>query len=120
MLAIGALATTPATAAKFLTKKRADKLFLGNTTVVTNTQTVPSGDGARLTMLCPSGQQATDGGADSPGLWTMNASPDDGMLLLETKPVISAGRSVGWETEVFNVGSAGNPLQITGYAVCAA
>jgi hypothetical protein len=113
-LAVGALAATPAVAGKFLTKKRGDKLFLGNTTEATATSTVAAGTGATITVNCPPGLQATDGGADSPALF--DGSGTEAMLVAESAPVVSAGRSVGWTTEVVNLGS--NPLTITGHAVC--
>jgi hypothetical protein len=113
-VAVGALAITPAGAAKFLTKKKAEKRYLGNTTVATNTVTVPDQDGATITVPCPTGLQAVGGGASSPAF---NESPSiDGMLLLERKPQIAGGRSVAWVTEVVNV--SGGPLPITAFAVC--
>jgi hypothetical protein len=113
-VAVGALAVTPALAGKFLTKKRGDKLFLGNTTEATVTQTVPTGTGATITVNCPPGQQATDGGADSPALF--DGSGTEAMVVAESAPVVSGGRSVGWTTEVVNLGA--NTLTITGHAVC--
>jgi hypothetical protein len=113
-LAVGALAATPAVAGKFLTKKRGDKLFLGNTTEATVASTVAAGTGATITVNCPPGQQATDGGADSPVLF--DGTGTEAMILAESAPVVSGARSVGWTTEVINAGSS--PLTITGHAVC--
>jgi hypothetical protein len=113
-VAVGALAMTPAGAAKFLTKKKAERRYLGNTTVATNTVTVPDQDGATITVPCPAGLQAVGGGADSPEF--NESSSLDGVVLLERKPQISGGRSVAWITEVVNVSDG--PVQVTAHAVC--
>jgi hypothetical protein len=116
-LAVGALAITPATAGKFLTKKKASNRYLGNTSEVTSSATVASQDGATLQMLCPAGQQAVGGGADSPGFATMG-NTDQFIAILESEPIFSGGRAVGWSVEVLSGGS--DPAQVTGHAVCTA
>lgn len=114
-VAAGALAIVPATGApKGLTKQKADKRYLQNTSSVGNTATVPADTGATITVLCPPGLQATDGGADSPALFT--TSGDDIMTITETFPVQAGARSIGWTVEVLNAGD--NPLPITAHAVC--
>jgi hypothetical protein len=117
-LAVGALAITPATAGKFLTKKKATNRYLGNTSEVTSTATVAAQDGAVLQMLCPPGQQAVGGGADSPAFLS-SGSPGQAMFILESDPTFSGGRAVGWNMEVLNASST-DPLQITGHVVCTA
>lgn len=116
ILAVGALAITPALAAKFLTKQKADKRYLGNTAVATTVMQVPTQQGVSITVLCPGGRQATGGGASSPAFISSNTNAE-GMILLERKPFMSGGRSVGWVSEVVN--ATPNTLEITGYAVCA-
>jgi hypothetical protein len=117
---LGAVILTPmvGNAAAFLTKQKANKLFLGNTTQLTQTQTVPNGEGRQITVLCPPGQQATGGGASSPAMFTDSGSSTALMLMLESAPVNSAGRSVGWTVEVLAQTSGGPTLDITGLAVC--
>jgi hypothetical protein len=116
LLALGTLVVTPTTAAQSLTKKKGDKRFLGNTTVVTSTTTVPAATGASLTAQCPPGMQATGGGGDSP-LFLTSASPGQFMFTLESKAVFSGGRAVAWNVETFN--QSPNPVPITAHAVCA-
>ncbi len=111
----GAVLLSPAVggAAAFLTKKKADKRYLGNNTVVTSTATVPSGDGATVTVPCPAGQQATGGGVDSP---LSGSSTSDALLIQESKPVVTGTRTSGWNVEVYN--ATPSPTTITAYAVC--
>jgi hypothetical protein len=73
---VGAVILTPAIsgAATFLTKQKGNKLFLGNTRQVTQTQSIPSNTGQALTALCPPGQQATGGGASSAAMFTGSGS----------------------------------------------
>ena len=105
-------------AAAFLTKQKANKLFLGNTTILSQVQSVPDQQGRQFTMLCPPGQQATGGGASSPALVTDITTSTSIMILLESAPVNAGGRSVGWQVEVVvGTGGTGN-LDVTGYAIC--
>jgi hypothetical protein len=110
----GAAVLTPAVsgAAAFLTKKKADKRYLGNTTVATASGTTgPSGGAATtLTVACPAGQQATNGGMDSPVLFGGSAV----VLTLESRPNPASGKPTGWYVEV----AASAPLPFTVYAVC--
>jgi hypothetical protein len=119
---VGAVVLTPAIggAATFLTKRQGNKLFLGNTADVTTSQTFASNTGGQMTVLCPAGRQATGGGANSPALVTGGGSPTTALMLtLESAPVTSEGRSVGWTVEVFGATSApGGSLTITAHAVC--
>jgi hypothetical protein len=113
-LIAGAVVLSPAVgnAAKFLTKKKADKRYLGNTVIATVTQVIPNNEGGTITVNCPPGRQATGGGMDSP------LSPGPGTLLFldESKPVLAGVRTIGWNVEVGNPTS--NPVSITAYAVC--
>ncbi len=117
---VGAAIITPSVsgAAAFLTKQKANKLFLGNTSVLTQTQSFSGGgtvQGGQMTVLCAPGFQATGGGANSPALVTGSGSTDL-MILLESAPVSSGGRSVGWQVDV--IAQSENPLAITAHAVC--
>jgi hypothetical protein len=116
-LAVGALAITPATAGKFLTKKKASNRYLGNTSEVTTTVSVAPNDGAQIQVLCPPGQQAVGGGADSPR-FIGNPSDTEFMLILESDPLFSGGRATGWSMEVLSTGS--NPVPVTAHVVCSA
>jgi hypothetical protein len=100
---VGAAILTPAVsgAAAFLTKQKANKLFLGNITEVTTLSTVANNTGQSLTVLCPPGQQAVGGGARSPGTVIAGTEPNV-MFVLESYPVINGGRPIGWTVEVFN------------------
>lgn len=113
---LGAAILTPAVggAATFLTKQKANKLFLGNTREVTQTVAIPNGETRVISVLCPSGFQATGGGADSPALVTTIGG--DLMLILDSAPM-GAGRSIGWQVEVL-AQSAGPTLDVTASAVC--
>ncbi|MGH2676874.1 MAG: hypothetical protein ACRDHB_00755 [Actinomycetota bacterium] len=108
------LAPTVSGAAAFLTKKKADKRYLGNTTVVKSTATVGIFSGISLTATCPAGQQAIGGGAESPAF---RSSTSGGMDITENKPLLSGARSVGWVIEAVNVGSPG-PTEISAVAIC--
>jgi hypothetical protein len=114
-LVAGAFLLSPAVgqAAAFLTKKKADRRYLGNNTVLTTTATVGSDDGTSVTVPCPPRQQATGGGVDSP---LFGASSMEAILIQESKPVQSGARTSGWNVEVYNNTSA--PVSITAYAVC--
>jgi hypothetical protein len=116
MLVAGALVVTPAVAGKFLTKKKADRRYLGNTSEATATSTFAPSTGGAVTANCPPGLQATGGGADSP-LFLSAATPGAFIFTLESRPVISGGRSVGWSVEVFNQSS--DNVTVTTHAVCA-
>lgn len=110
----GAAVLTPAmgSAAAFLTKAKADKRYLGNSAIVTQTTSVPASSGGTLSVNCPSGQQALSGGVDAPGNLVTGS---DGVLTMESRPIV-AGRAVGWYAEVF---TGSNPAQVTIYVVCA-
>jgi hypothetical protein len=117
-LLLGAWLLAPALgqAVTFLTKQKAQKLYLGNTTIATATMTVPDSRGAVIQVLCPPGRQASHGGASSAALATTDSF--QGMTLFDSYPLTSGGRSVGWVTEVFNRTDSGPPLDITAYAIC--
>ncbi|MGH2674696.1 MAG: hypothetical protein ACRDKA_09745 [Actinomycetota bacterium] len=111
----GAALITPTVgqAAAFLTKKKAHKLFLGNTTIVSTSTTVGAGQGATGTVLCPTGFQAIDGG----GLGgSYDTSTGEAVLTLESYPVPAGSRPVGWTVEWANATS--NPVQVETQAVC--
>ena len=121
-LIAGAFLLSPAVgqAAAFLTKKRGDRRFLGNTVVVTAQATVPStgggsATGASINVPCPSGRQATGGGLDSP----ITTTSSEFVLIQESKAILSGARSVGWNVEVLNFSST-SAVTVTAYAVCAA
>lgn len=114
---VAAAILTPAVsgAAAFLTKKKADKRYLGNTSVAKSTATVPPGTGTALTATCPSGQQAVGGGAESPGYYA-GGPIGQVMVIMESKPEQNGTRSTGWTIEAINLGTA--PLEISAVAVC--
>ncbi|MGH2655071.1 MAG: hypothetical protein ACRDHV_12095, partial [Actinomycetota bacterium] len=115
---VGAAIITPSVsgAAAFLTKQKANKLFLGNTTILSQVQSVPDQQGRQFSILCPPGQQATGGGANSPATFGPGATTV--MILLESAPINAGGRSVGWQVEaVVGTGGTGN-LDVTAYAIC--
>jgi hypothetical protein len=116
LLAVGALAIGPAGAAdqKGLTKKKADKRYLQNTTLASNTVNVPPDTGVVITALCPPGMQATDGGNDSPSTFT---SAGDFIIMTESYPVLGGARSVGWQVEVVNVSDT-ETIPASAQAVC--
>jgi hypothetical protein len=116
ILVAGAILTPAVSgAAAFLTKARGDKRYLGNTSVVKSTATVPPDTGVALTASCPLGKQAVGGGAESPAFRSAG-STNSGMVITENKPIQSGTRSVGWTIEGTNLGSA--PLNISAVAVC--
>ncbi|MGH2766181.1 MAG: hypothetical protein ACRDKA_09750 [Actinomycetota bacterium] len=117
---VGAAIITPSVsgAAAFLTKQKANKLFLGNTTILTQTQNVPDNQGRQITVLCAPGQQATGGGANSPALVTDLATQTQIMILLESAPVNAGGRSVGWQIEAVVGSPDTGSLDVTAYAIC--
>jgi hypothetical protein len=114
----GAAVLTPAVggAAAFLTKKKADKKYLQNSTMVTNTITQPGDSYGTATVNCPLGQQALSGGGDSP-FFVGDPMPTSGMLLHESKPILSGTRATGWTIEFRALGT--DPIQVTVHAVCA-
>lgn len=113
-LIAGAFVLSPAVgeAATFLTKKKADKRYLGNNIVAQATQTIPNNEGGTITVSCPPGRQATGGGMDSP----LTPGPTSILYLEESKPVLFGVRAVGWNIEVGNPTSS--PVNVTAYAVC--
>ncbi|HEX2025416.1 MAG TPA: hypothetical protein VHH92_03370 [Actinomycetota bacterium] len=116
-LVVGSLVLAPGIgiAAKFLTKQQVKKRYLGNTVIVTQNGSAPNTAGTPVTLNCPSGLQATGGGATAPGVY--NASTVTNFLIvLEDRP-INAGRSVGWYLEVVGQGSPA-PVPFTAFAVC--
>jgi hypothetical protein len=115
IVAAAVLAPTVSGAAAFLTKKRAEKRYLGNTTISRSTTTVPNGDLARITVTCPPGFQAIGGGAESPAFFP-DTTPMDAMIILENKPMPAGPKPTSWEVEVANLG--GSPQQISAQAVC--
>jgi hypothetical protein len=98
-------------AAAFLTKKKADKRFLGNTLVATTSVPAPENEGTTLTVPCPGGRQASGGGVDSPV-----GSETEFIYLNESKPTMNGARTSGWNVEI--VTSGGAPTTATVYAVC--
>lgn len=115
ILAGALLAPTVSGAAAFLTKKKGDKRYLQNTTTVKTTTTVPSGDIVVISATCPPGYQAVGGGAESPAFLSA-ATPGQGMVILENKPMPTGPKPTTWELEVYNIGS--DPLAISAVAVC--
>jgi hypothetical protein len=99
-------------AQKGLTKKKADKKFLQNTTVVQQTGAAGGTQAVPMSVNCPPGFQAVGGGADSPAVYTGGS---DAAIMFESRPVQSGARSVGWYVEVIGVGTGQN---VTVYAVC--
>lgn len=118
ILAGALLAPTVSTAAAFLTKKKGDKRYLQNTTVVKNTTSAAaSGDPGYIvtvTATCPPGYQAVGGGVESPGFLT--STNPQGMVLIENKPMPTGPKPTSWEVEAANIGPA--PMPITAVAVC--
>jgi hypothetical protein len=116
---LGAALLTPAvsTAAAFLTKKKADRRYLGNTTVVSVPSTTSTTGATPVTVRCPSGQQATGGGADSPIFFTGGGS-NDAVIVIESRPDPVSGRATGWYVEVSS-NSGSDAFAFTAYAVCA-
>jgi hypothetical protein len=113
---IGAVILTPAVsgAATFLTKAKAKKLFLENTSVVTTTATVGPSSGTAITVSCPAGRQAVGGGVDSPAPPLQSGSTSL-LILNESRPIQSGARSVGWYMEIAELGQQ---QTATAYAVC--
>jgi len=111
----GAALITPTVgnAAAFLTKQKANKLYLGNTTIVSNTATLAPQTGQAITVLCPPGFQAVDGGFTGDASGTSLA----GTLPLESYPVLAGARPVGWTVEALNNDSSASH-QGTVQAVC--
>lgn len=114
VMIVAGIVLTPAIggAAAFLTKTKADKRYLQNTSTVRTTQFVPAGTVATLTATCPPGLQAIGGGGESPTILTSTSNA--GMLLLENKPV-GGPRPTAWYIEAYNLTQA---QEVTAVAVC--
>lgn len=120
-LMLGALTIAPGVglAAKFLTKQQVKKRYLGNTTIVTQAGSVPENEVVAVTLTCPPGQQATGGGADSPGTYDVNATDSSTVATIESRPVNSGGRSTGWYLELLGATiGAPSSVSFTASAVC--
>ena len=116
IIVAGAVLTpTVSGAVAFITKARAEKRYLNNTSVVKSTTTVPSGDIVRVTATCAPGLQAIGGGAESPAFHP-GTTPGEAMVIVENKPTPTGPRPNAWEVEAANLGS--NPLAISAVAVC--
>jgi hypothetical protein len=118
---VGSLVLAPGVglAAKFLTKQQVKKRYLGNTTIATVTGTAPANASGTADVFCPSGRQATGGGATAPGVINPSASYS-GIVVLESKP-IGVGRSTGWHVEALGLNDTSTgTIQFTAYAVCSA
>lgn len=113
-LIAGAFLLSPAVgqAAAFLTKKRGDRRFLGNTVVVTAQATVATSSGATINVPCPAGRQATGGGADSPH----TSDNSSATLIQESKAIQTGARSTGWNVEIINLSAP--TTTFTAYAIC--
>jgi hypothetical protein len=119
-VAVGALTIAPGVglAAKFMTKQQVKKRYLGNTTVVTQAGSAPANTSVPVTLNCPSGRQATGGGADGPGVYD-GSTVQDLPVTLESRPVNSGGRSTGWYMEVLGATSGGSTsIPFTASVVC--
>lgn len=115
IIVAGAVLTpTVSGAVAFITKARAEKRYLNNTTVVRSTTTVPSGEIVRITATCAPGFQAIGGGAESPAFFP--TTTNDAMVIAENKPTPTGPKPNAWEVEAANLGA--NPLQISAVAVC--
>jgi hypothetical protein len=110
-LMVGSVGTGVGIAAlKGVTRKKADRKFLQNTTIVQQTFTVPNSPAQPLSVLCPTGFQAVGGGIDSPAQY-----PSGLAVAFEQRPIQSGARSVGWFAEA--IGQAAGTT-VTVYAVC--
>jgi hypothetical protein len=105
------IAPTVGNTATFLTKRKANRLYLGNTVIVSTTATLAPQTGQAVTVQCPPGRQAVDG-----GFVTDVSLSSGGSLPTESYPVPSGARSVGWTVEAFNSDSASHPVTV--HAVC--
>ena len=111
-LMLGSAGSGIGTAAVGVTKKKADRKFLQNTTIVQQPFTVTQTTTATTAQVsCPAGWQATGGGADSPVVY----SGSDVFIIFESRPILAGARAVGWYVEVVGTGAAANG---TVYAVC--
>jgi hypothetical protein len=115
IMIVAGIVLTPAIggAAAFLTKAKADRRYLQNTSTVRSSAVTAPTTSATLTATCPPGLQAIGGGAESPAFLT--STSNQGMLILENKP-IGAARPSAWYVEAFNIGST--PIEISAVAVC--
>jgi hypothetical protein len=110
-LMVGSVGTGVGIAAlKGVTKKKADRKFLQNTTVAQQTFTVGGGSVSQLSVNCPAGFQAVGGGIDSPSLY-----PSGIVIATEQRPIQAGPRSVGWYVEA---AGSGPGTTVTVYAVC--
>jgi hypothetical protein len=112
-LIAGAFVLSPAVgeAAAFITKKKANRRYLGNNIVASVTVTAPGNEGTTVTVPCPAGRQASGGGVDSP-----LGSTSDFIFIAESKPTLNGARTSGWNVEIVNNDT--NPTTVTAYAVC--
>lgn len=113
-LMLGSAGSGIGTAAVGVTKKKADRKFLQNTTIAQQAFTVPPSASTATTaqVNCPAGWQATGGGVDSPAQYSGGS---DVLLTFESRPIMSGARAVGWYVEVL---AAGTGMNGTVYAVC--
>ncbi|HEX2025418.1 MAG TPA: hypothetical protein VHH92_03380, partial [Actinomycetota bacterium] len=90
-LMVGSVGTGIGIAAIGVTKKRADRKFLQNTTVVQQSFTVAGGTATAGQVSCPAGRQATGGGVDSPLVYNGSET----LITFESRPIMAGARSVG-------------------------
>jgi hypothetical protein len=116
IMLVAGIILTPAIgeAAAFLTRAKADKRYLQNTSTVRVTTIVPPSSFTTQTATCPSGFQAIGGGAESP-VFASQADPR-GFVMLESKPV-GGPRPTGWYVEAANLFGT-DPLELSVVAVC--
>jgi hypothetical protein len=114
VMIVAGIILTPAIgeAAAFLTKAKADRRYLQNTTTARTSQFTAPSTIVSLTATCPPGTQAIGGGGESPTILTSTSNA--GMILLENKPV-GGPRPTGWFIEALNFSQA---QEITAVAVC--
>jgi hypothetical protein len=123
---------SPARAVRPVTKQQAKKIadqvvtkrakeLLGDTIVATAKVSIADEGTAAVTASCPAGYQALDGGATSPLFIGTTGLGYNGVLLLESGPVVTGTQATGWTSEVFHTSSVGTPppVEVTGYAICA-
>jgi hypothetical protein len=110
-LMVGSVGTGVGTAAlKGVTRKKADRKFLQNTTIVQQSFTVGGSQVSQLSVPCPAGSQADGGGIDSPASY-----PTGVVIATEQRPIQAGARSVGWYVEAAGSGAG---TSVTVYAVC--
>jgi hypothetical protein len=98
-------------AKKGVTKKKADRKFLQNTTIVQQNFPVVSDQVTPLSVPCPPGFQAVGGGVDSPS----PNNPNIDMIATEQRPILSGSRATGWYVEAAGQDAGAS---VTVYAVC--